>query len=506
MHLSKSKFLKGMQCPKMLWLEKHKKEVLQTDAGFLAKAQIGQDVGQLARKLFHKGVEVVFNAENMASMAKHTKELIDQGVKTIYEATFEYQGIFVMVDILEIEGNGVVLNEVKSSTSAFEDTKKIKPKEAYLWDLGIQYYVLKGLGYDIKGAFLICLNNAYIREDALEPEKLFLKEDLLEFVKDFQSKVPEHLESMRQTLESNQEPAIDIGAHCGNPYPCDAEVYCWQEQRGITGQDHVFTIARLRFDQKMQFYRSGRVFFKDFNQEDLQELKPKQVLQITSTLNKKVHIDREGIKEFLAQLEYPIYHLDFETIQPAIPPFTDTKPYGKIPFQYSLHIESENGKLEHKEFLADCGTDGRLALAQQLIKDIPSGACVLAYNAAFEKSVLQDLANLLANKHPKIAEALLQIKEDMLDLMQPFQRGHYYDPKMGGSYSIKNVLPALVPDFENAYKNLKLVHNGEEAMEAYAQMPGMPKEEQDKYKKALLEYCKLDTLAMVKVLGVLRGT
>ncbi|WP_120946112.1 DUF2779 domain-containing protein [Helicobacter labacensis] len=502
--LSKSKFLKGMQCPKMLWLEKRKKEVFQPDTDFLQKAQNGQEVGQLARELFPGGREIVFNPENMAGMAKHTKELIDQGVKTIYEATFVLEGIFVMVDILEIDSDGVVLNEVKSSTSAFKDTKAQPPKEEYLWDLGIQYYVLTGLDYNIKGAFLICLNNAYIRKGALELEKLFAKNDFLEFVKDFQSEIPEHLATINKALENPQEPNTDIGAHCDNPYPCDAKVYCWQEQRGIVGQDHVFAIARLGFNKKMQFYKSGRVFFKDLNQGDVQTLNIKQRLQVTHTLSHESHIDAKALRQFLERLRHPLCYLDFETVQLAIPPFSNTKPYGKIPFQYSIHIDSGEGKLEHREFLADCGTDGRLELAQSLVRDIPKGACVLAYNAVFETSVLQELANSFTAQHPKIAQSLLQIKEGIVDLMEPFQQKHYYTPQMGGSYSIKSVLPALVPDFESAYKNLELVHNGEEAMAAYAKMPHMSRAKQEKYKQALLAYCKLDTLAMVKVLEKLR--
>ncbi|WP_163556352.1 DUF2779 domain-containing protein [Helicobacter suis] len=506
MYLSKSKFLKGMQCPKMLWLEKHKQEVLsQSDQKTFRS---GQEVGKLACDLFTGGSEVVFDQENMAQMIIHTQKLLDEGVNVIYEATFEYEGIFVMVDILEIKRSGgkidnVVLNEVKSSTSAFKDKAKKKVKEVYLWDLALQYYVLKGLGFSVSGAYLICLNNTYIRKGALDLEQLFLKNDLLKPIEDFQSKIPEYLTNIGKVLESTQEPDQDIGVHCENPYVCDAKNYCW-EQRGIIGNHHIFAIAGFNLDKKVRVYKAGRVFFKDLNQEDLQTLNAKQALQVTCALNDKPNIDKEAIQGFLSQLKYPLYHLDFETTQPAIPLFENTKPYAKIPFQYSIHVDFGNGKLEHQEFLADCGTDGRLALAQQLTNDIPKEACVLVYNASFEKSVLQELANLFATQHPKLANNLLQIRDNIVDLMEPFKQGHYYTPQMNGSYSIKAVLPALVPEFENAYQSLELVHNGEEAMEAYERMPYLPKEEQEKYKRALLEYCKLDTLAMVEVLEVLK--
>ncbi|WP_346009267.1 hypothetical protein [Helicobacter suis] len=150
--LSKSKFLKGMQCLKMLWLEEHKKEVCVANKDHTTKVQTGQKVGQLARDLFLCGQEVAYNTDAMQMVAR-TQELLKQGITTIYEATFEYQGILVMVDILEVSKDGIVLNEVKSTTSAYKDTKKQPPEDAYLWDLSIQYYVLEALGYNIKGAF-----------------------------------------------------------------------------------------------------------------------------------------------------------------------------------------------------------------------------------------------------------------------------------------------------------------------------------------------------------------
>ncbi|WP_104639259.1 DUF2779 domain-containing protein [Helicobacter bizzozeronii] len=507
--LSKSKLIQGMQCPKMLWFAEHKPEVLEQakDAhGELEdKMQEGKEVGALARALFAGGVEVAYHTD-IGQMVARTQELLEQGVKTIYEATFEHKGVVVMVDILEIEGDRVVLNEVKSSTSAYSDKNNTKPKEAYLWDLAVQYYVLKGCGYEIKGACLVGLNNTYRREGALDLEKLFIKHDFLGFVKGFQSEMLQRLEDIQSTLENPQEPNTDIGAHCNKPYGCLAKHYCWEKQREIVGHEHIFALTRHGFSSKvMKWYQGKKIFFKDLKEKDIQDLTDNQRMQVECALNGKAHIDEKGIGEFLENIKYPLYHLDFETYKPAIPPFDGTKPHGQIPFQYSIHIEHGDGRIEHKEFLADCGTDGRLELAKRLVKDISSNACVLAYHASFEKGILAELAAFLQESHPNLSRDLLSISGNILDLEIPFSNKHYYTPSMHGSSSIKEVLPALVPDFEKAYKDLELVHNGEEAMQAYAQMPHMSKEEQEKTKKALLEYCKLDTLAMVKVLGVLRG-
>ena len=200
-------------------------------------------------------------------------------------------------------------------------------------------------------------------------------------------------------------------------------------------------------------------------------------------------------------MSYPIYHLDFETFQQAIPEFVGLSPYAQIPFQYSLHIEYEDGTLKHKEFLAPDGVDPREQIAKRLVEDIPSNVTVLAYNMGFEKGVIRKLASLF----PNLSNSLMAIHDNCKDLMTPFANKDYYHPNMKGSYSIKYVLPTLVPEFENAYKELDLIHNGGEAMEAFAKLSKIDDEKlKQRYSDSLLEYCKLDTLPMVKVLEKLK--
>jgi hypothetical protein len=192
--------------------------------------------------------------------------------------------------------------------------------------------------------------------------------------------------------------------------------------------------------------------------------------------------------------------LDFETFQQAVPEFKVVSPFMQIPFQYSLHIEHADGTLEHREFLAQDVSDPRAPLAGSLCEDIPSHATVLAYNMSFEKSVI---AKLAAN-YPDLSAHLLAIHANIRDLMTPFQQKHYVTPSMKGSYSIKYVLPALVPEMAMAYKELDGVQNGGQAMSAFASMSKMSSSEKEKMRHSLLEYCKLDTLAMVRVFGKLK--
>ena len=237
--------------------------------------------------------------------------------------------------------------------------------------------------------------------------------------------------------------------------------------------------------------------------KDTSCFKDKQRLQIQSFQAKSRIVEKDKIKEFLDTLSYPVYHLDFETFSPVVPLWDNTKPNMKIPFQYSLHIEYENGDTEHKEFLPQTFCDPRLDLIEQLIKDIPQNACVLAYNMSFEQSVLKSLAETF----PQYAEHLLNIVCSMQDLMLPFKERYFYDYKQGGSHSIKVIQPILAPHIENGYKDLAKqggIANGEEAMLAFPAMESMDKDSIHKTRQSLLAYCKLDTLAMVEVLRGLR--
>ena len=488
MALSKSLYIRGLQCEKSLWLKKKKPGVLQApDDGAQAVFDTGTSVGELACELFSGGERIEYTGDFGSQIAR-TKELIEHGIKVIYEATFCFDGILVMVDILRICEDGLIINEVKSSTSV---------KEVYIDDASIQYYVISSLGYKVSAVNIIHIDSGYVRGEKLELDKFFHTEDVTEQVRQKQADIPQILSKFDEILSKDTEPEIDIGPHCSNPYDCDAWKYCWREQRGIP-EYSIFDISRLRSDKKFELYKSGVVKFEDI--KELDKFNASQQIQIRSELSGEQIIDKEAIKEFLETLSYPLYHLDFETFQQAVPEFVGLSPYEQIPFQFSIHKDDGKGNLEHFEFLVEVGADPRYELALNLIKFIPQDACVLAYNMSFEKRVIRRLAEI----YPQISNELMAIHSNIKDLMAPFVSKSYYHPKMRGSYSIKYVLPSLVPEFESAYNDLNLIHHGGEAMQAYEAMAYMPAKERDAYKKALLAYCKLDTLAMVKVLEKLR--
>lgn len=488
MNLSKSRFIKGMQCQKLLWLLAHKKDAISPPSKEQEQIfSIGNEVGELACELFPNGARISFD-DGISHNAKRTKELLDSGVSVIYEATFIYEGIVVMVDILQNTPQGLIINEVKSSTSV---------KEVYIYDLSVQHYVITHCGYSIKEANLIHLNTDYKRGESLDLTRLFVSVPCLKSVQEFTPKIPTILSDFSEILETKNEPNIDIGLHCDDPCSCEAKPYCWEVQRNIKGEDSIFNLAWLKSDKKLELYRQGILRFSDI--KDMDTLSYKQILQVECFKQKSVHIQKDKIKEFLGSLSYPIYHLDFETFQLAVPKFVGTCAYEQIPFQFSLHIQHKDGKLEHKEFLAKSGVDPRSDLIKTLLDSIPQNAFILAYNASFEKGVI----TRLATSFPQYEKELLHIASQIEDLMTPFGSRHYYHYKQNGSHSIKVVLPALVPQMESAYKELNLVHNGGEAMECFAALESMPKETQEEYRKALLAYCKLDTLAMVEIIKAL---
>lgn len=485
--LSKSKYCKGVQCPKILWMDTHMSE--KAKPGDESVLETGTRVGDLARGYFGTYELVEFNPDK-GIMVSDTERLLNEvkGDGTIAEASFYWDGLFCSVDLLCIHDNECSIVEVKSSTEV---------KDIYVDDLAFQYYVLSKCGMKIKSASLMHIDSSYERHGELELDKLFAVKDYTDVVRDKLQEVEDNVKQIRLFQENTDEPEKDIALCCEVPYECAYYDYC----RRHIPERSVFDIKGLFAAKKYEYYHQGIISF-----EDVIRFKPKlsdkQLLQVEAEYYDHPDvIIPDKIQGFLDTLQYPVYHLDFETFQQAIPEFDGLHPYAQIPFQYSLHIEHEDGRLDHKEFLAKEGSDPRRAIAESLCRDFPTDVCVLAYNMSFERRVLASLANAF----PDLADHLLAIRDNIRDLMIPFQKRHYYTKAMQGSYSIKYVLPALYPDDpELDYHSLEEIHRGEEASSAFANLANRTPEEIEITRRNLLKYCGLDTYAMVKVLAKLR--
>lgn len=488
MNLSKSKYTTTWQCPKALWMKKYKPEELLITDDIQARMETGNIVGDLAMSLFGNYVDVTTynnNKIDLNQMCRRTIEEMNKGTDNICEASFIYNGLYCAVDILKKENDGYAIYEVKSSTH--------DDKDVYFADIAYQKYVLEHCGINVTGTYLVVINNEYVYDGTLKLNELFKITNVKEGVDNQSLIVESNLKKAEEVLSSDKEPNIDIDIHCNKPYKCAFWNYCSKN----LPKPSVFDLYRIHFKDAVKFYKEGLVSF-DQLENDLRIKSTTQIKQIDYALhNKGIFIDKAIIGQFLDNCTYPLYFLDFETEQPVIPKYIGTRPYQQIPFQYSLHyIEKEGGELKHKEFLGISGEDPRRALAEQLCEDIPYDVCTMAYNKGFECGRIRELAEAF----PDLSDHLLNIEKNIVDLLDPFRQGGYYCKEMGGSFSIKSVLPAMFPnDPELDYHNLEGVHNGSEAMTIYPQIQFMDEDEKNKARYNLLKYCELDTYAMVKI-------
>lgn len=488
MFFSKSKYCGLWQCPKIAWLKKYKPEEYIIDENTKSRMENGNIVGDLAMQLFGDYNEVTTYTNNkldIPKMIEKTKQYMLDGLDNICEASFNYNGLYCAVDILRKQDNGYAIYEVKSSTH--EDNY------VYIVDIAYQKYVLEHCGVKVTGTYLVNINSDYIFDGTLKLNELFKITDVWKFVVDEQKEVEEKIKMAEKLLEDKNEPNIDISCNCNSPYKCGFWKYCSKH----LPKPSVFDLYRLNFSKKIEYYNRGIISFDDLEKTGwfLGDIRNRQIEYALH--DKGVYVDKENIKKFLDTLSYPLYFLDFETQQPIIPLYKGTRPYQQIPFQYSLHyIENKGGELKHKEFLGISGEDPRRGLAEALCNDIPAGACVLAYNKKFECGRIGELAEIF----PDLQKHLYSIEFSIKDLLDPFRYGYYYKKEMGGSFSIKSVLPAMFPDDPTLnYHNLDGVHNGGEAMSIFPKIKDMPLKEQEVARHNLLKYCELDTFAMVKI-------
>lgn len=501
--LSKSRYTSFCQCPKALWLKVYKPEEAEVDEGQQARFEQGTEVGNLAKQLFGNYKDVTTLKEDgcldYQKMIELTRQYMTEGVENICEASFSCNGGYCAVDILHKTAGGWAMYEVKSTSFPMFNEKPAK-LEKYVPDIAYQKWVLMQCGVNVTGTYLVCLNSDYVRQGDLDIDQLFVIKDMGELVANEILNVPPRVIEAMKVLDNADEPGLDLGKQCNKPYPCSFWTYCAEKHH--LPKPSVFDVyggsfkskAEDRFfmTKKLALYKAGKCSFDKLKNEPLGHI---QRLQVEG----KEYIDKESIRQFLDTLQYPLYFLDYETMMDAVPQYDGAKPYQQITFQYSLHIKrSANAPYEHKEHLAKSdGTDPRRKLAEQLCHDIPMDGCVLAYNKMFEEGRTKELAAL----YPDLRDHLLYIANNIKDLLDPFQAGYYYLPAMGGSFSIKKVLPALFPNEPSLdYHNLSdLCQNGEDAMTIFPKIKDMPPAEALAARTALLKYCELDTWAMVKV-------
>jgi CRISPR/Cas system-associated exonuclease Cas4 (RecB family) len=478
--LSKSKYIDGLLCPKLLWYEYNRKNKISPPSAELQEAmKQGTIVGKSAQKLFSDGIKIERDFDPVKMNEKSFRELNKR--KPLFEAGFTYKNAYALADILvPVDGDAWELIEVKSSTSVKED---------HLYDVAFQKYVYEGRGIKIQKCYIMHIDKGYVRKGELELDKLFRKEDVTTDVDRLVPEVEKNIESLIKMI-SGKEPDIKIGPQCVDR--CNLKDFCWR----FLPNENIFI---LRGNRKVVFDLLEQDILKIKDIPNNYDLNGKQSIQVQSHKANKAYIDKESLRYFLGELKYPLYFLDFETIGPAVPIYDLSRPYEEIPFQFSLHVVKNRGsKPEHYSYLAPGDADPRPEILKQLRELLGNSGSIIAYFAKYEKDRLEDAARA----HPEFKDWVKKTSNRFVDLLVPFKNFFYYNPAQQGSASMKYVLPALTGI---TYNDLEIKAGGMARFEYMRVTFGGKAEQEDRQRvrNALEKYCALDTRGMIEILNAL---
>lgn len=489
---SKSKLLALRQCPKRLWLEVHHPELREDSEATQTSFQIGHQVGDLARQIYdpeNVGAMIDVAKEGFKRAFERTLELI-QGRKPVFEAGFSTSGALAFADVmLPVEQGGKAMwrmVEVKSSTGV---------KDYYRDDVAVQAFLAQSSGVPLQSVALAHIDNSWVYPGNEDYRGLLKEYDLTEEAFSRTEEVKGWIAQAQSICARATEPVRETGAHCDTPYACGFFDYCNRD--APQAEQPIYWLPRFPSAKVLELAKLGTVEMKDVSDGALNET---QLRVKTHTLANTVYFDAVGAAADLAPYPLPAYFLDFESINPAVPIWKGTRPYQQNCFQFSLHTLHESGRLDHTDFLDLSGNDPSEPFANALLSSCGNSGPVYVYNAGFETGRM----NELAARYPNLCDALLAINARVVDLL-PIARARYYHPSQQGSWSIKKVLPAVVPELR--YADLDGVQDGGMAMDAFQEAihPSTSAERKGLIERQLLAYCKLDTYAMVRLWQVFAG-
>ena len=477
--LSKSRYMDGLQCPKLLWYKVNDRKAFSqlSDAQRRVYEQ-GTKVGELACKRYSDGLSVGCEYDSKKNAAK-TAELLELR-KPLFEAGFIFGDCYCRVDILVPSGDDEWdLIEVKSTTSV---------KDAHINDVSFQLYCLHGCGIRIRKCFLMHINNKYIRDGDVDVSKLFVKSDIADQL--VTVGIGLEVRKMLKVVGSSC-PDPEIGVFCDKPYKCDLKNLCWKSMP----ENNVFDLCGSnKLSQKL--FEDGVELIADITERV--KLNSKQQIQRMCSISGEDNIDKKEISNFFGKLEYPLNYLDFETYASAVPMWNGVKPYQNIPFQFSLHIQKvQGGELAHYSFLAKGKDDCRKDFVAALKKVLGKSGSVVVYNKSFEISRLRELALVFPEYDEWVEDVVLRI----VDLWDPFKKFSYYSLSQKGSASIKKVLPAVTG---KSYDGMDIA-DGMSAAAEYLMATFEGCGNKDKIYSDLEKYCCLDTEGMVWIVDKLRS-
>ena len=479
--LSKSRFTAGLQCLRMLWWKVHEPEApeLVPDDSLAALFATGHKVGARAQAEFPGGVLIERDGVTVDEAIAATERALASDAPAIFEGAFRADSVLVYVDILERKGKGWVLVEVKATTSQ---------KPQHVPDAAVQFHVLRRAGVNVTRAEVMHLNPEHRHPDT---NPLFVRADVTAEAKELLEDIPQQIVAQLAALQG-AVPEAAPGDHCTDPYECAFMARCWPEKP----EHHVSELYRIG-KKAAALEEQGYEVIGEVPADELNETQSRQHRAVVS---KKAVVER-GLSKALAKLAEPIAHLDFETINPALPVWNGCKPYEQLPVQFSVHHHANGGVGAHHPWLAEGAADPRAALADALLEATDGAKTVLAWHASFEAGCIDRLADAL----PKQRKHLEKLKNRLVDLL-PIYRDHVYHPEQHGSFSLKAVVPALLPEL--AYDDLEVSEGGTAStllQTLILDSDSIPAADRAKLRTALLAYCERDTLVMVNLLEKLRG-
>jgi len=477
--LSKTKLLTSADCLRKLWLEQRRPDLrAETSAATESLLAAGRVVGELARKLYGRGEGHMVSFEHGVRAAlEETRALLARGgTAPIFEATVEHDGLVVRVDVLDRSGGAPRIVEVKSAASV---------KDWHLVDCAIQAWTLREAGIPITHVAVAHIDTQFVYRGDGDYSGLLAEEDVTASIAEHVATVPQMIEHARAALASTDEPSVAVGPHCGAPFDCAFYAHCAPRQ----GEYSVWALGG-RTERRFALMHEGFADLRDVPEDRLVNDRERRIWQQTKA---GVPWIAPELREAVASLGYPRYYLDFETINPAIPLWADTRPYEQVPFQWSCHVDDGAHTLAQRAFLDLSGNVPLRACAQSLVEALGTRGPILTYTP-FERGVL----SRLAARFPDLAAQLRAIGERLVDLY-PIAKQHYYHPAMRGSWSIKDVLPTVAPEL--SYETLGEVRDGGGAQAAFLEAidPGTTAGRREQLRAAMLDYCARDTLAMVRL-------
>lgn len=498
--LSKSRYLAGRQCAKRLWIELHRRELVppvneETQAIF----DQGHEVGRLAQQLFPGGIEIVRERFDWAGAVAATREALARRLP-IYEAAFVHGGAGCRVDILAPAGDGSGESEGRSEGESegawdlYEVKSGTSPKDENFEDVALQAWIVREAGLALRKTFLVHLDSSYVRRGELELDRLLRRVDVGGEVEARAPLMPGRVAELLRVAARETEPDIAIGPHCRSPRPCPLVPHCWRELPAENVLD-------LRHGGQKAWRLLGEGITELKSIPDTVELSSRQRIQVAAARSGEAHVDRAAVGSFLGRLDYPRYFLDFETYAPAAPPFDDTRAYGQIPFQFSLHVVEKAGAAPRASaWLAPDGADPRRGFLEALRRELgemEAPGSIVAYNVKFERDCLAECAALF----PGHGEWAARAGGRFVDLLQPFESFAYHHPAQRGSASLKAVLPVLG---ERGYDHLA-IQDGRAAARAFqrSNLASTPPEARASIRQGLLDYCGRDTEGMVEIVAAL---